>query len=142
MNPQPRFWQRNGLALVSLFVALSSLAYNTWRNETTEGHRNVRQAAFRSLEELGELQTIVNMRYQDEGKRGNFVGGWGRVTLVHDLCGLLPSPSPAAGDHLLDVWGANFEAWSSASDEQAEERIDAAIAQTRTALLANLHELR
>jgi hypothetical protein len=142
MNLYPPFWQRNGLALVSLFIALSSLAYNTWRNETTERHRNVRQAAFRSLEELGELQIIINMRYQGDPTRGNFVGGWGRVSLVHDLCDLLPAPSPAAGDQLLAVWQANFEAWSSGSDEAAEERIDEAIAATRAALLANLHDLR
>ena len=32
----------NAVALISLFVAVSSLAYNTWRNETTEAQRNIR----------------------------------------------------------------------------------------------------
>lgn len=140
MQSQAPFFQRNGLALVSLFLALSSLAYNTWRNETTEGHRSVRQAAFRSLEELGELQTIVNTRYRHSMPEGDFVNGWGRVTLIHDLSGLLPPPSPASGDRLLRVWQADFEAWS-AGDDKAEERIDEAIADTRTALLVNLRAL-
>ena len=53
----------NAVALISLFIALSSLAYNTWRNETTEEQRNVRHASFRVLESLGELQQVVDFRY-------------------------------------------------------------------------------
>ena len=47
-------FSRHSVALVSLMVALSGLAYNTWRNETTEAQRSTRQAAFRMLEELGD----------------------------------------------------------------------------------------
>ena len=43
----------NAVALISLVIAVSSLAYNTWRNETTEEQRNIRHAAFRVLENLG-----------------------------------------------------------------------------------------
>ena len=38
--------QRNAVALISLFVAVSSLSYNTWRNEQSEFNRNQRQASF------------------------------------------------------------------------------------------------
>ena len=38
--------RNNAVALISLAVALSSLAYNTWRNERTEHNRNVRTATF------------------------------------------------------------------------------------------------
>ena len=41
--------RRNAVALISLVVALSSLGYNTWRNEQTEANRNERQAAFEVL---------------------------------------------------------------------------------------------
>jgi hypothetical protein len=34
--------QNNAVALISLFIAVGSLGYNTWRNETTEEQRNVR----------------------------------------------------------------------------------------------------
>ena len=46
------------MALISIFIAVSALAYNTWRNETTEEQRNIRHAAFRVLEDLGEVQEI------------------------------------------------------------------------------------
>jgi hypothetical protein len=36
---------RHSVALISLLVALSSLAYNTWRNEQTEENRNIRSIA-------------------------------------------------------------------------------------------------
>ena len=39
----------NAVALISLTVALSSLGYNTWRNERTEHNRNIRAAAFEIL---------------------------------------------------------------------------------------------
>ncbi|MDB6105600.1 MAG: hypothetical protein JWO52_5599, partial [Gammaproteobacteria bacterium] len=32
--------RNNAVALTSLFIALSSLGYNTWRNERTEHNRN------------------------------------------------------------------------------------------------------
>ena len=53
----------NAVALISLFIAVGSLAYNTWRNETTEEQHKIRHASFRVLENLGELQQVVDMRY-------------------------------------------------------------------------------
>lgn len=60
------FWRqvyRHRLALLSLLVALISLGYNTWRNEATEDHRNIREAGFQVLLQLGELQQIVSHRH-------------------------------------------------------------------------------
>ena len=37
--------RNNSVALISLVVALTSLAYNTWRNERTEHNRNIRTAS-------------------------------------------------------------------------------------------------
>ncbi|MDA3933095.1 MAG: hypothetical protein PF630_02010 [Gammaproteobacteria bacterium] len=51
------FWRqvyRYRLSLLSLLVALTSLGYNTWRNEATEDHRNIREAGFQVLLQLGE----------------------------------------------------------------------------------------
>lgn len=48
--PDMREQLRNNLvALISLFIALSALGYNTWRNERTERNRNIRAAGFESL---------------------------------------------------------------------------------------------
>jgi hypothetical protein len=55
MRPLKGQLRRHSVALVSLFVAFSSLAYNTWRNEKTEMNRNVRTAGVEMLLQLGEL---------------------------------------------------------------------------------------
>ena len=51
--------QRNAVAIISLVVALTSLGYNTWRNEQSEGNRNQRFASFMILSKLNELQQLV-----------------------------------------------------------------------------------
>jgi len=38
--------RHNFVALISLAIAITSLSYNTWRNEHSEGNRNKRFAAF------------------------------------------------------------------------------------------------
>jgi hypothetical protein len=51
--------RRNAVALISLIIAVSSLSYNTWRNEKTEDNRNQRHAAFEVLLKLNELQQVI-----------------------------------------------------------------------------------
>lgn len=50
----------NAVAIISLVIAISSLGYNTYRNEMSEENRNIRFAAFTILRELGELQVLVD----------------------------------------------------------------------------------
>ena len=101
----------NLVALISLAIALSSLGYNTWRNEKTEEQRNVRNASFRVLESLGELQEVVNYRYyylpfEDAGgsEGETRLHGWGSVNLVRDLMNLMPAPAPHVGQELHRLW--------------------------------------
>ena len=87
----------NAVALISLAVALSSLSYNTWRNERTEANRNVRLAAFEVLKNLGELQVTVNFAYFAKNEQlGNPMAGWGRVALISDLSSCCPRRRPSA----------------------------------------------
>jgi hypothetical protein len=58
--------KRNTVALISIVIAVSSLSYNTWRNEKTEANRNQRVAAFEILMKLSELQQIVFHHYYDK----------------------------------------------------------------------------
>jgi len=138
MTPAPRSsiaaqLRQHAVALISLALAITSLAYNTWRNETTEAHRNVRHAAFRTLEELGELQVIVDARqYQGDLMRGDYVSGWARVLLIDDLSSVLPSQGQNAAAELHDAWAQNFEGWDSRADTAAGQRISATIARTRS----------
>lgn len=133
---------RHGVALVSLFIALSGLAYNTWRNETTEAHRNVRQAAFVVFEQLGQLQQIVDQRfYAGRQTPVNRIAGWGKVTLVRDIGMLVtPATSRKAGQ-LFATWQSQLDAMD-AGNPSAEREISHAIAAVREQVLRDLESLQ
>lgn len=103
--------RRNAVALISLVIAVSSLSYNTWRNEKTEDNRNQRFAAFEILLKLGELQQVVFHHHYDKDKhdKGNPRTGWTYVLTVRDLSRVLHPPLPDTADKLLTVWSENWE---------------------------------
>lgn len=146
----------NAVALISLFIAVGSLGYNTWRNETTEEQRNIRHASFRVLENLGELQQVVDFRYyylpfdhtaEREGELR--IQGYGNVAMIHDLMMLMPAPAPSAGESLFGLWNRQFAALDDLDDEKehtdaavaAEQKLTVAIKQARAAVLQVLQEL-
>lgn len=110
--------KRNSVALVSIIIAVSSLSYNTWRNEKTEENRNQRFAAFEVLLKLNELQQVVFHSHYDKDllNKGNPRTGWTYVLTVRDLSRVLHPPLPAAADELLAVWGNN---WQGLAEKQA-----------------------
>jgi hypothetical protein len=123
----------NVVALISLVVAISSLGYNTWRNERTERNRSIRVAAFEVLKDLGELQVVVNDAYFGKNdRRGNPMAGWGRVALISDLSQVLPAPAPECAEKLLHAWQANWQQLQ--EDESSVERVTAEIDQSREAV--------
>lgn len=149
-------FRANGVALVSIAIAIAALGYNTWRNETTETQRNVRHAAFRVLEGLGELQEIVDARYYylpyetervSEGQ--SRIRGFGTVALVRDLTGVMPDPAGQAGSELNDLWLQHFlqlhrlteDGQHTAGATQAEQQLTRAIRETRAAVLEVLSRL-
>jgi hypothetical protein len=146
----------NAVALISLVIAVTALAYNTWRNETTEEQRNVRHASFRVLESLGDLQQVVDFRYyylpfgehaKAEGELR--ISGFGHVAMVRDLMMLMPAPGPGAGEELHRQWLERFgdlddldeSGDHTAAATAAEREITRAIAQTREAVLEILQLL-
>ena len=143
--------QRNLVALISLAVALTGLAYNTWRNETTETQRNVRLAAFEVVRTLGELQQTVHLvTYGGESSPRLVIIGWGHVELVRDMSPIVSRASGEAGTDLFRTWEADIselELWQS-GDPQAQERavageqrVSAQISTVRHAVLEALNEL-
>jgi hypothetical protein len=131
----------NAVALISLVVALSSLGYNTWRNEKTEENRSIRVAGFEVLKHLGELQLVVNFAFFAKEKQlGHPMAGWGRVALISDLSQVLPAPAPQRAEQLHRVWQANWE--QIADDEASVDRITAEIDRTREAIREILRRLR
>ena len=134
--------RNNSVALISLVVALSSLGYNTWRNERTERNRNVRTATFELLTRIAELQRVVYLaQYDRDPSGGNPRTGWTYVLVIRDLATLVPAPVPARAAELQKVWGADWEGLGR-DDESSVDRIDGAIDALRAATLATLTSLR
>jgi len=156
MNTIRKQIHNNAVALISICIAISTLAYNTWRNETTEEQRNVRHAAFRVLEELGELQEVVDSRHyylafnREIGSEGESrLRGFGSVAMIRDLMMLMPAPGPSAGESLHSIWLERFADLDqldgnrrhTAAATRAESDLSKAIKQTRMAVLGVLNML-
>ena len=125
--------RRNAVALISLVVAVSSLSYNTWRNEATEDNRNLRVAAFEVLLKLGELQQVVfHVHYDRDLDKGNPRIGWAYVLTINDLARILPDEMQDAAAALLQAWGENWEhlADSTVSLDIIMQALDATRSQT------------
>ena len=146
----------NAVALISIFIAVSALGYNTWRNETTEEQRNIRHAAFRVLEELGEVQEVVDSRYyylafnQEIASEGELrIRGFGSVAMIRDLMSLMPEPGPASGQMLHETWLKLFadldqldsKGQHTGAARKAEEELTSVITAARMAVLDGLREL-
>ncbi len=133
--------RNNLIAIISLFIAITALFYNTWRNEQTEKNRNTRAAAFEVLMELGELQNIINYsHYLHDKKLGNPFLGWGHIALISDLGQLLPNPAPDHVKALTKVWDENWE--KIPSDEAATNNITNEIDHSRESVLTILRQLK
>lgn len=133
--------RRNAVALISLSVALTTLGYNTWRNEQTEKNRNVRVAAFEMLVRLGELQQVADhLHYDKDMQRGNPITGWGYVAVIRDLAMVMPAPVKASSEALFNNWEKNWEGLG--EKPAAIKAITAAITATRESVVNELEALK
>lgn len=134
--------RRNTVALISLVVAVTSLGYNTWRNEHTEFNRNQRQASFEVLLKIGELEELVFHNVYDPEFRnaGNARSGWALVLTIRDLTRVIDSPVPDRAVALHETWGAHWQGIEG-RDRDSEKAVRGAIATLRDATLARLAEL-
>lgn len=133
--------RRNLVAIISLTVALSGLAYNTWRNEKSELNSNVRTAGFEILLEIGELQRVVFFSHYDRDTQlGNPRAGWVHVLTIQDLSQVMPEPVPAQAMQLKTAWEEN---WSQLGESDASANtINQSIDDYRLAVLDTLRRLR
>lgn len=147
-------FKRHSVALISLVIALTSLGYNTWRNETSELHRNWRQAAFQVTVELNELQQIVLYRRYFHGRTDHplvpsqdaetWITGWGKVASLRDLTSLLPEPLPDRGQSLHSTWEKHAGQLQDdgQAGEDAEQVLLQDIDETRQSVLRLITQLR
>ena len=102
--------RRHSVALISLFIALSGLAYNTWRNEQTEENNNIRTAGIEMLLLLGEFdRTVFHLQFDQGLQLGNARTGWSLVLTIRDLGMLIGEPARESSEELLGIWEANHE---------------------------------
>jgi hypothetical protein len=103
--------QRNAVALISLVIAVTSLGYNTWRNEASEYNRNQRLISIEVLRNIGQLQQVIfhNVFEMDALDKGNPRTGWVYVLAIRDLAQLLDGPARESGTALWQVWGREWD---------------------------------
>ncbi len=118
----------NAIAIISLVIAISSLSYNSWRNELSEDNRNQRQAAFEIILKINELQQVVfyNHYEQDLKVQGNPRLGWTYVLTIQDLAMVLPETTREAANHLAASWNTHWSTLHAESKSKAaiDEGID------------------
>lgn len=102
--------RQNAVALISLAVAVTSLAYTTWRTERSENNRTTRQASFQLLVALGDLQQVVfHAHYDHDQTQGNPRTGWVYVLTITDFSSTMPTNVAACANSLHDVWRDHWE---------------------------------
>ncbi len=133
--------RRNLVALISVFIAVSSLSYNTWRNEESEHNRNQRMASFEVLLKIGELQELVFHSHYDRDvvEKGTPRTGWALVLTIRDLSGVLEAPLPGISEHLVATWGEHWQGLG--ADQASADAILGGIEEVRVETLVLLREL-
>ena len=131
---------RQSLALVSLLVALTALAYTTWRNELTESNRNIRRAGFEMMVHVAELQRIAYLAHFDQDEvGGNPRKGWVEVLVIKDLAAFMPATEQVRSEKLYAAWNDN---WSGlGKNDLAIAAIDVAINDLRMDIVRTLDAL-
>lgn len=133
--------RHNLLAIISLFVALSALGYNTWRNESSEANRNVRQAGFEIIMHVGELQKIAYLSHFFKDKNTSDPKlGWTEVLLLKDLSHLMSASVQSKTESLQTVWEENWQGLGKDNEFSVAE-IDLALHQLRAEVLSNMKQL-
>ena len=123
--------QRNAVALISLAVAVTSLGYNTWRNEASEHNRNQRLVSIELLLMLGDLQRLTLDRHygKDIDAEAILREAWAKVLTIRDISMVAEGSVPVSAMHLYDVWSADYDQLGSGTE--AKDRIMVALNQVR-----------
>jgi hypothetical protein len=101
--------QQNLLAILSIAIAISALAYNSWRNEQSEENRNLRAAGFEIMKESAKLQYLVDsityVNSNDPIKQQDTpIIGWVTVNQIVSLSELMMPEVKADAEQLKQVW--------------------------------------
>lgn len=124
-------FQRNTVALISLAIAVTSLGYNTWRNEASEHNRNQRVISIEILLMLSELQQVIlDRRYgKEEDGKSSLRRGWVMALTIRDISMIATGAVPGSADRLFEVW--QRDSGSLRSSDDAKNRIESALEEIR-----------
>lgn len=123
--------RRNAVALISLVIAVTSLGYNTWRNESSEYNRNQRLVAIQILSLLGDLEQLVLDKQFGENIDGEAIlrSAWAKMRSIRDYAKIAEGEVPAAAQALFDVWSAEYKKLG--EERKAQVPVQEAIEQVR-----------
>ncbi|WP_185962596.1 hypothetical protein [Thalassomonas sp. M1454] len=132
--------KNNAIALISIVIAISSLSYNTWRNELTEHNRNVRTSSFEILMSLAQLQLLVDYAYYEENEdKKDPIKGWSYVLYIQDLTQTASLQTQKSANNLHSVWNDNWQQMD--QNKVNSDNILTAIASLRSDVLTTLQTL-
>ena len=133
--------RRNTVALISLVIALTSLGYNTWRNEASEENRTQRAVALEVLMKLGDLQQLTWHHHYDKDfeDKGNLRTGWTLVLVIRDISQILDGELPGSTASLYATWNEYSDQLNESS--VAKDQIIESIESVRADALDLLREL-
>lgn len=125
--------RRNLVALISLAIAVTSLGYNTWRNEASENNRNQRLVSIQVLLMLGDLQRLTMDRHYgtniDEAAVSR--AAWAKVLTIRDIAQVAEGSVPDSAMNLHEVWNDLYDELG--SSDAAKDEIIAALETVRIA---------
>ena len=123
--------RRNTVALISLAVAVTSLGYNTWRNEASEHNRNQRMVAIQMLLMLSDVQKLTLDRHYGKDVDGPAIlrAGWAKVLTIRDLAQIAEGSVPESATHLYETW--NEDSSGLGVDAEGKDRIVTALEAVR-----------
>ena len=134
--------RNNAVAIISLVVALSGLGYNTWRNESSEANKNIRDAGLFMMKELTELQEVVfYARYDSSDERGDIKTGWAHVLAVKDLSYAMPQAVKDSADGLSQAWSTHSSGLTS-SESASYDAVDQSIDEVKQEIVLAISQLR
>ena len=134
--------RNNAVAIISLVVALSGLGYNTWRNESTEANKNVRDAGLFMMQELTKLQEVVfYARYDIDDDRGDIKTGWVHVLAIKDISYAMPESVQKSAINLSQVWSKHSNGLN-AEQAASYKAVDESIEAIKVQIVNSIKELR
>ena len=134
--------RNNAVAIISLVVALSGLGYNTWRNESSEANKNVRDAGLFMMQELTKLQEVVfYARYDRQDERGDIKTGWVHVLAVKDISYAMPQSVQNSAENLSQVW-AEHSGGLDKEEAASYQAVDESIEEIKLYIVNSIKALR